>query len=79
MGMSYKDGVQCKVSCNASQAFPRVINKQITGSCTARPDNLDGPSFRRTSEHTEALVAAFDLQDLWDEFGVVGDIVVCFR
>lgn len=44
--------------------------------CTARPDNLDGPSMLRRREHTDTLVEMFELGALWDDYGIVGDIVV---
>jgi hypothetical protein len=31
---------------------------------------------RRSQAHTELLVEAFELGVLWDEYGLVGDIVV---
>ncbi|OBZ70718.1 hypothetical protein A0H81_09500 [Grifola frondosa] len=38
--------------------------------------DLDGGGGgRRTRDHTEELVAAFELGVLWDEYGLVGDIV----
>lgn len=47
--------------------------------CTASPYNLDkGDSFLRHEEHTERLVRAFELGDLWDAYGIVGDIIVSF-
>jgi hypothetical protein len=46
------------------------------GRCTARPDNLDGPSMLRRREHTDTLVEMFELGVLWDDYGIVGDIVV---
>jgi hypothetical protein len=30
----------------------------------------------RSQEHTELIVEAFELGTLWDEYGLVGDIVV---
>ena len=44
--------------------------------CTSRPENLDEKSPRRCREHWETIVDAFKLGTLWDEYGVVGDIVV---
>lgn len=44
--------------------------------CTSRPENLDEKSPRRCREHWETIVKAFELGTLWDEYGVVGDIVV---
>jgi hypothetical protein len=39
-------------------------------------NDLDRPSPRRCQEHTEALVEELELGILWDEYGLVGDIVV---
>lgn len=44
--------------------------------CTATPDNLEGDSILRCREHTELLVETFELGVLWDEYGIVGDVVV---
>ncbi|KII95844.1 hypothetical protein PLICRDRAFT_170442 [Plicaturopsis crispa FD-325 SS-3] len=43
--------------------------------CTAPPDNLDGPSGRRSHEHTAALLDAFDLDVLWRDYGIAGKII----
>ncbi|EGO29746.1 hypothetical protein SERLADRAFT_405629 [Serpula lacrymans var. lacrymans S7.9] len=43
--------------------------------CTALPTNLDGEGKRRSEEHTEVLVNCLDLGVLWDEYGIVGDLV----
>ncbi|EGO30780.1 hypothetical protein SERLADRAFT_339506, partial [Serpula lacrymans var. lacrymans S7.9] len=43
--------------------------------CTVLPTNLDGESKRRSEEHTEVLVNCLDLGVLWDEYGIVGDLV----
>jgi hypothetical protein len=53
-----------------------VILYSCMGRCTARPENLDGPSTLRRREHTDALVETFELGTLWDDYGIVGDIVV---
>jgi hypothetical protein len=46
--------------------------------CTAPANNLDsGQHVRRSQAHTELLVEEFELGMLWDEYGLVGDIVVC--
>jgi len=39
---------------------------------------LDKDALYRSREHAEALIEEFDFQDLWDEYGIVGDLVVCF-
>ena len=45
--------------------------------CTAHLSNLDGgDSTLHHEEHTERLVQAFELGDLWDAYGVIGDIIV---
>lgn len=47
--------------------------------CTASPKDLDGgDSIPRCEEHTEMLVQAFALGELWDAYGIVGDIIVIF-
>lgn len=45
--------------------------------CTAHVDDLDGgEAGRRSHEHTDTLLEAFNLKVLWDDYGIVGDIVV---
>ena len=45
--------------------------------CTAPATDLDSDRHVRHSQaHTELLVEAFELGVLWDEYGLVGDIVV---
>lgn len=47
--------------------------------CTAPASNLDAnpdEQGRRSQEHTEILVKELKLGVLWDEYGLVGDIVV---
>ena len=47
--------------------------------CTASPRDLDeGDSIPWCEKHTELLVEAFELGDLWDAYGIVGDIIVYF-
>jgi hypothetical protein len=43
-----------------------------------RPDDLDGESTRRTRAHSDTIVEELELGVLWDEYGLVGDIVVRF-
>ena len=48
--------------------------------CTAPASNLDASPdqyVRRSQPHTELLVEAFELGKLWDDYGLVGDVVVC--
>lgn len=44
-------------------------------SCTASDLTVAGG--RRSREHTEVLVSELELGVLWDEYGLVGDLVVC--
>lgn len=44
--------------------------------CTALPDDLDGKAGPRSHQHTEALLAEYDLKMLWNDYGIVGDLVV---
>ena len=47
--------------------------------CTASSKDLDGgQSIRRSSTHTDMLGKEFELGVLWDEYGIVGDIIVNF-
>ena len=45
--------------------------------CTANLNVLDHCGGRRSRDHTELLVCELELGVLWDEYGLVGDIVVC--
>jgi hypothetical protein len=48
--------------------------------CTATPKDLDGDgAMRRTRDYTDALVEHLELGELWDDFGVVGDIIVSLK
>ncbi|KAI1781722.1 hypothetical protein LXA43DRAFT_907952 [Ganoderma leucocontextum] len=43
--------------------------------CTADPDDLDtGQAPRRSHELTAALLDALTLKELWDDYGIVGDL-----
>ncbi|KAJ6626485.1 hypothetical protein B0H10DRAFT_2302293 [Mycena sp. CBHHK59/15] len=43
--------------------------------CTASNKDLDGPSGRRSQAHTEALFDVFDHKTLWDDYGVIPDVL----
>ncbi|KAJ7484562.1 hypothetical protein FB451DRAFT_1555053 [Mycena latifolia] len=43
--------------------------------CTASNKDLDGPSGRRSQSHTEMLFDVFDHGTMWDEYGVVPDVL----
>lgn len=50
--------------------------------CTALPDDLDCvnegslPASRRCHAHTDALTEGCSLTELWDDYGIVGDLSV---
>jgi hypothetical protein len=45
--------------------------------CTAPAADLDSKRcVRRSQPHTELIVESFELGVLWDEYGLVGDVVV---
>jgi hypothetical protein len=47
-------------------------------SCTAHPKQLDTDenAGRRSHEHTNQLLQTFDPGTLWDDYGVVAEIIV---
>ncbi|KAF8056311.1 hypothetical protein FPV67DRAFT_1678284 [Lyophyllum atratum] len=50
----------------------------VQGWCTthtANPDDLDAAAGRRSQELTEALLEGCTLTELWDDYGIVGDLV----
>jgi hypothetical protein len=47
--------------------------------CDAKWDNLDDNiAGRRSHKLTCSLVAALDKKSLWDDYGIVSDIMVCY-
>ncbi|KAG1805024.1 uncharacterized protein HD556DRAFT_1429137 [Suillus plorans] len=58
------------------QALLACIVQNWCPKCTAPADGLDNGTYgRRSRDHTEVLVEEFELGVLWDEYGLVGDIV----
>lgn len=46
----------------------------------ADPNDLDtGQAPRRSHKHTAALLNGLTLKELWDEYGIVGDLTVSLR
>jgi hypothetical protein len=39
-------------------------------------NDLDSPSVSRSHEHTDALMEGCTLKELWDDFDIVGDLIV---
>ncbi|KAG1871596.1 hypothetical protein F4604DRAFT_1881075 [Suillus subluteus] len=59
------------------QALLACIVQNWCPKCTTPTDNLyEGTYGRRSRDHTEVLVEEFELGVLWDEYGLVGDIVL---
>jgi hypothetical protein len=49
----------------------------LGSSCTACPEDLDSEGGRRSHKHTAELSDLLSLKALWDDYGIVGDLVVC--
>ena len=48
----------------------------VYNRCSALPDDLDGRGEQRLHEHTRLLMESFDAKTLWDNYGVVPNILV---
>ncbi|EKM48882.1 uncharacterized protein PHACADRAFT_202281 [Phanerochaete carnosa HHB-10118-sp] len=58
------------------QALLACIVQGWCPRCAAPSNNLDdGDNVPRSHEHTRALLKTFDLKTLWDDYGIVGDLV----
>ena len=58
------------------QALLSCIVRNWCPKCLAHRENLDEDALRRHREHADTIIEEFDFHKLWDEYGVVGDIVV---
>ena len=45
-------------------------------SCISDPSDLDQMLLDRTVEHTEHLVENFSRKEIWDNYGIVADLIV---
>ncbi|KAJ7065172.1 hypothetical protein C8F01DRAFT_1366212 [Mycena amicta] len=68
-------GVGPYIADYPEQALLTCIVQGCCPRCSAPPDDLDRPSPRRSREETEALLDGCTLKELWDGFGIVGDII----
>lgn len=70
----FKDGAQgmCFVTCETTP-YLRAYR------CLGDRKDLDGngPSLRRSEAHRELLIKKLDHGPLWQEYGIVDDVVVC--
>ena len=53
-----------------------MISYECRNRCTADRRNLDGGGVRRCHEHTQLLMDAFSVTTLWNDHGIVADILV---
>ena len=71
----YKAGVQSKLNLVV------LINPNTDNfiRCTAPSRDLDNERhMRRSAAHTDFLAERLEIADLWDNYGIVGDIKVIF-
>ena len=52
------------------------VSYKCRNRCTADRKNLDGGGVRRSHEHTQLLMDTFNVKTLWDDHGVVADILL---
>ncbi|KAJ6523207.1 hypothetical protein B0H19DRAFT_1277074 [Mycena capillaripes] len=57
------------------QALLACIVQGYCPRCLSPAHDLDRASARRCAEHTDALLDGCTLKELWDDFGIVGDII----
>jgi hypothetical protein len=68
----------CKAGVQSIYSYQQKAMLMCHSRCTAPANDLDsGQHVRRSQAHAELLVEEFELGMLWDEYGLVGDIVVC--
>jgi hypothetical protein len=53
-----------------------ILCSQTHFRCTASSKDLDGEGGRRSHEHTVSLFETLDAKELWDEYGIVDDVMV---
>ena len=72
---------QCLFVCHCVRQAPYLLPQEghlWFYSCTVPNNDLDSdihPCCDR--EHTDMLVEMFELGQLWNEYGLIGDVVVC--
>ena len=65
------------MSCDCANLDSCIGLDNLPFRCTAPANDLDSSHHvRRSQAHTELLVKEFELGMLWDEYELVGDIVV---
>jgi hypothetical protein len=67
----------CKDGAPSMNFFHWMDGLLIIHRCLAQPHNMDGlPIIPRTQEHTNEVAARLELGAAWEEYGMIGDIVV---
>ncbi|KAF8195030.1 EPSP synthase-domain-containing protein [Pholiota molesta] len=62
------------------QALERIESPQLAiGKCMAHPDDLDVNALPRTPTHSDAVAKNLELDEAWDDFGLVADIYFFVR
>ncbi|KIK15316.1 hypothetical protein PISMIDRAFT_16580 [Pisolithus microcarpus 441] len=78
--MRFGDGHYCCVVFGLSPYIAdyeeQVLLACIHLRCLAVRQALDTDALYRSREHAEALIKEFDLKNLQDEYGIVGDIII---
>lgn len=57
------------------QVLLSCIVRNWCPKCLGHRDNLDEDALRRSREHCDTIIEEFELRQLWDSYGIVGDIV----
>ncbi|KAJ7753614.1 hypothetical protein DFH07DRAFT_1030442 [Mycena maculata] len=57
------------------QALLACIVQGYCPRCLSPAHDLDKDSARRSQEHTDVLLDTLTMKELWDDFGIVGDII----
>ncbi|KAF8179452.1 hypothetical protein BJ912DRAFT_855643, partial [Pholiota molesta] len=58
------------------QALLACIMNNWCPKCMAHPDDLDVNALPRTPTHSDAVAKNLELDEAWDDFGLVADIVL---
>src|SRR6266566_5373594 len=68
-------GLVSKVSIRYVSILVHHIIETVA-RCTAPPDSLDVESSRCSHTHTDALLKQYGLRMLWNDYGIVGEVIV---
>ncbi|KIN93763.1 hypothetical protein M404DRAFT_170289 [Pisolithus tinctorius Marx 270] len=57
------------------QVLLSCIVRNWCPKCLAHRENLDADALRRHRDHSDTVIAVLELRDLWDKYGIVGDLI----